>query len=235
MTFRKNAIRPVQCFKEGWQLIKDQYPLFFVFNVLALMVAGAIPLGLLVGAAFCGLYYMLLQKMAGKPFAIEDLFKGFEVFVPSLIVTAFVIVPSLVLGIPMIGSAVTAIFAMMPTPNGYINKSLVYGSLASFSVLALLFTIVAGTLHAFVMFAYPLIIEHRLSGWEAFKLSSRAVLANSNGVIILILLEFVLALAGLLLCGVGVYLTVPLMFAAVAVAYRQVFPPAEFVNESQSK
>jgi uncharacterized membrane protein len=229
MQFRKGVIRPVRCFVEGWELVKDQYPLFLVLNVFALIIAGAVPLGLLLGASFCGIYSMVLKKMDGKRIAFEDLLKGFEFFVPSLVVTLFLIVPTLVLAVPMMSSVVALMFALVPTKDGF-NESLVYTLFATFSVFAILFTLVAGTLHAFVMFAYPLIVEHRLSGWEAFKLSSRAVLANANGVIGIIVCEFILSLIGLALFGVGIYLVVPLMFAAVTVAYRQVFPAAEFVN-----
>lgn len=232
MQFRKGVIRPVRCFVEGWKLVKDQYLLFVALNFVALLVAGAVPFGLILGACFCGIYSLLLKKLDGKPFEFETLFKGFEFFVPSLIVTLFVVLPTIVLALPMMGSAVALIYALVPTKDG-INETLVYSLFASFSVFALLFTLIAGTLHAFVMFAYPLIVEHRLSGWQAFRLSSRAVLANTNGVIGLIVCEFVLSLIGLALFGIGIYLVVPLMFAAVIIAYRQVFPVTEVVIESR--
>lgn len=235
MTFKSNAVRPVQCFREGWALIKDQYLLIFVLTLVSILVAGLIPLGIMVGAAFCGLYAMMLKKMRGEPAEVDDLFKAIKFFFPGLVVTMFVVLPSLFLALPMIRASLGLMFAMNEIARGAGSETAVYGWLTNFSIFALLFTLVAGTLHAFVMFAYPLIAEHNLSGLTAFKLSARAVLANANGVILLILGEFLLACAGFLLFGIGVYLTVPLQFAAVAVAYRQVFPAEKFVNVAQAQ
>lgn len=84
--------------------------------------------------------------------------------------------------------------------------------------------LVLGCIHAFIIFTYPLIVERNLNGLEAFKLSAKAAWANLGGVISLILAQFALGFVGYLACFVGVYLTLPVMFAGVFVAYRRVFP-----------
>jgi uncharacterized membrane protein len=85
-------------------------------------------------------------------------------------------------------------------------------------------TLILACIHALIMFAYPLIVERRLSGIEAFKLSARAVFANLGGVAGLILCEVALGIIGYLILCVGLYLVFPIMFAGVFVAYRKVFP-----------
>jgi uncharacterized membrane protein len=72
-------------------------------------------------------------------------------------------------------------------------------------------------------FAYPLIVERKLSGIEAVKLSMKAGLGNFWPLLGLLLLNGLLSLAGTLLCFVGVYLALPVTFAAIAMAYEQVF------------
>lgn len=231
MQFRKNAIRPVRCFVEGWKLVKDQYPLFVLLCFFCLLIGGAIPLGLVLGASFCSIYAMVLKKMDGGQIGFDGLLKGFYFFKPSLVVTMFLVVPTILLAVPMMSSAVSLMYALVPTKGG-VDENQVYALFTTFSIFAVLFTLISGTIHAFVLFAYPLIVEHRLTGVAAFKISSRAVLANANGVIGIIVGEFVLSLIGLAFFGIGIYLVVPLMFAAVTVAYRQVFPAAEVVNSN---
>jgi hypothetical protein len=69
-----------------------------------------------------------------------------------------------------------------------------------------------------------LIVEHELSGMQAISVSIKAVFANLGGVVGLMFLWTLLSLAGALACYVGAFLVMPIYFAAVAVAYRQVFP-----------
>jgi uncharacterized membrane protein len=77
-------------------------------------------------------------------------------------------------------------------------------------------------------FAYQLVVERNLSGWEATKLSARAAQANLGGVLGLVLIEMVLGMMGILLCCIGLVFVMPVTKAAWAVAYRQVFPaPAQ--------
>ena len=41
--FHQGVIRPVDCLKEGWALIKDQYWLFFGISLVGLLIGGAVP------------------------------------------------------------------------------------------------------------------------------------------------------------------------------------------------
>ena len=95
----------------------------------------------------------------------------------------------------------------------------------------MIISIILSCLHALVMFAYPLIVDRNLNGVDAFKLSARAVWANLSGVIGIILLEFVMGIAGYMALAIGVYFVLPIMFAGVLVAYRKVFPS---LNNNQS-
>ena len=89
-------------------------------------------------------------------------------------------------------------------------------------------------------FAYPLIVDRRLSGINAVKLSIRAGIANFWRLLGMILVTMVLNFVGVLFCYVGAFLVMPMSFAAIAMAYEQVFglgrggakraaPPPSFV------
>lgn len=226
MEFRTGVIRPVECFREGWQLIKDEYWLFFAITLVGMLLGSLIPI-VGVGVMFCGIYYCLLQKMNGQKFEFGDLFKGFNYLVPSLIATLVIIIPSFISVFFIYGSMIAVLFSMTDQ-RGRFNDAALPALFGTMFVEGVALGLLLGCLHALIMFAYPLIVERNLSGVDAFKLSARAVWRNLSGVVGIIALEFLLGLAGYLVCGVGVYFTIPIMFAAVAVAYRKVFPIAPY-------
>ncbi|HEX8367526.1 MAG TPA: hypothetical protein VF604_03080 [Pyrinomonadaceae bacterium] len=228
--FRTGVIRPVECFKEGWELIKDQYWLFFAIVLVGMLIGGLIPLGIGIGAMFCGIYYCLFQKMNNRKVEFEGLFKGFSYFVPGLVATLVLIVPAVISVLFVYASMLAVFFASMDS-RGRINETAIWGLMGTMFVEMIAIWLIIGSLHVFLMFSYPLIVEKNMSGWAAFKLSARAGWANLSGVVGLILIEFLLGLASYVftffLLGFGVYLVMPLMFAGVLVAYRKVFPATE--------
>ncbi|MGI8493711.1 MAG: hypothetical protein ACR2L1_00145, partial [Pyrinomonadaceae bacterium] len=70
--FKTGVIRPIECFKEGWDLIKDQYWLFLGISVVGILMAG-FSMYILLGAMFCGIYYCLLRKSENQPVSFADL------------------------------------------------------------------------------------------------------------------------------------------------------------------
>ena len=226
--FKTGVVRPVECMKEGWELIKDQYWLFFAITLVGMLIAGVVPFGILLGAMFCGIYYCLFQKMNGQQMTFEGLFKGFDYFVPSLVATLVLIVPAVILGIfayiPLIMMQLAITRSKNPDPD------LIFSYLGFFAVEMIFLWLVLGSIHAFLFFAYPLIVEYKLAGMDAFKLSAKAVWNNLGGVVGFIALEVVLVIVGYMLCFVGVYLTLPVMFAGALVVYRKVFPAAQNPN-----
>ena len=189
-----------------------------------MLVAGLIPLALGMGAMYCGIYYCFLQKMDRKPLEFSDLFKGFNWFLPGLIATIFIIVPVIIFVIISTGSTFGILFSMT-NKQGQLDPSAIFALYGVMFGEGLIFAIIMGCIHAFVMFAYPLIVERNLSGFDAFKLSAKAARANLSGVIGLILCQFAISFVGSLVCGFGAYFVLPISFAGIIVAYRKVFPP----------
>lgn len=220
--FKTGVIKPIECLKEGWELIKDQYWLSFGITFVGIILAGVIPFGVGLGAMFCGIYYCMLQKMNGKPMEFSELFKGFNYFLPGLVATLVLIIPSFILGviayIPLIIMQIRISTSPNPDPNE------IFGYFGFFMAEMLVLWLILGSIHAFLLFTYPLIIEHNLAGLDAFKLSAKAVWNNLGGVVAFITAELILGIIGYLFCFVGVYFTLPIMFAGALVAYRKVFP-----------
>src|SRR4029453_3457869 len=111
--FRVGVIKPVECIKEGWALIKDQYWLFFGLTIVAMLLGSAVPI-ILLGPMMIGLFLCLFEKMGRRPFEFGLLFKGFDHFVAGLIVTAIKVVPVIIIMIPFYVVMVGTMMATMP-------------------------------------------------------------------------------------------------------------------------
>ncbi len=230
--FKTGVIRPVECMKEGWELIKDQYWLFFGITFVGMLIGGLIPLGIGIGAMFCGIYFVLFKKMKGEPVEFGNLFKGFDYFLPGMIVSLIVVIPAIISVLFVYGSIFAMFFAVVATADGQPNEGVIFALFGTFFVEMIVVSLIISCLHALVMFAYPLIIDYNLNGWDAFKLSAKAVWANLSGVVGIILVEFVMGFIGYLALGFGLYFVLPIMFAGVLVAYRKVFPNTQrFENQ----
>src|SRR5215216_7839973 len=98
--YQRNAVEPVQCIKDGWELVKNQYWLFVGMALISLMIGSAVPAGILLGPMMCGLYLTLFKQRRREPIEFGTLFKGFDYFGPSLIATVLHIVPIIAIVIP---------------------------------------------------------------------------------------------------------------------------------------
>jgi uncharacterized membrane protein len=227
--FLRGAVRPVECLRAGWDLVKDNYWLFVGITLVGLLIGSLAPMNILMGPMMCGIYYCLLRKQRGRRIKFEMLFKGFDHFVQSLIATLIMTIPVLAVSIP--GSIALMIivfpnlFAAGP-PGGppAPTSGWVITFLTAYSVLLLAIMLVSIVVAVLFFFVYPLIIDRKLTGIQALKTSFAAVRGNLGGVLGLVLLNYLLTLVGLLACYVGAIFVLPIHFGAIAVAYRQVFP-----------
>ena len=224
--FRVGVIKPVECIKEGWALIKDQYWLFLGITIVAMLIGGAVWIVLL-GPMMVGLFLCLLERLAHRPFEFGLLFKGFDHFVPGLIATLIKVVPIIIIMVPFYFIMFATLMTQMPQ-EPHPSPEDMSRFMGSFFGVELIFIVVVMVvsicIEIFFMFAYPLIADRKLSGMEAVKLSIKAGKANFGGILGLLLLNALLGMLGVLLCVVGVYFYLPISFAAQAVAYRRVFP-----------
>ena len=231
LTFNRRAVRPMECLREGWRLIKDDYWLFLGITFVGSLL-GSVAMGVLRGPATCGIHICFFRREAGKRVTFDLLLKGFDYFVQSLIATILMTVPIILLMVPgyvgffiaWFGSMATVAAQSQGQPNQPPDLSAFGIVLALFYLFLLGVMLVAMLIYALFLFVYPLIVDRGLSGIAAMKLSARAALANVGGVLGLMFLMFLLGLVGALMCYVGLIFTTPLMYAMIAVAYRQVFP-----------
>jgi hypothetical protein len=224
--FRRGVVRPVECLREGWGLVRDQYWLFFGICFVGMLIASLAPLGILAGPCVCGMYYCYFRRARGRRVAFEMLFRGFDYFVQSLIATLLIVIPLLAVLLPcyvVFGVVVFAGAAQQPK-GGPPNTDFLVTLLAAYGVFLLVVIALSVVLGVLFAFTYPLIVDRKLTGVQALKTSVRAALGNFGGLLGLVLLNMLLGIVGYLACIVGVFFIMPVTFAANAVAYRRVFP-----------
>jgi uncharacterized membrane protein len=73
------------------------------------------------------------------------------------------------------------------------------------------------------LFASYLVVDRRLDFWPAMELSRRTVHPRWFGFFAFMLLVALLNLAGAVLLGVGLLVTIPLSFCALTAAYAEIF------------
>ena len=216
--FQTGVIKPIEIYKESWELIKDQYWLIFAITLVGMLIGGAVPI-VLIGPMICGIYICLFQKIEGRQVVFESLFEGFSYFVPSLIVAIVIMVPIFLLlitvYIPMIGMAIAG-------PK--MKESEMIPFLIGTLIFDLIMAVIMVCFHTLLMFAFPLIVDRKLSGLQAMKVSAKAVWDNLAGVAGLFGVGFLVGIVGYMALCVGIYLVIPLIFASNAVAFRKIFP-----------
>ncbi|HEU4507737.1 MAG TPA: hypothetical protein VFR78_05840 [Pyrinomonadaceae bacterium] len=222
--FRRNVVQPVECIKAGWAVIKDQYWLFVGVCAVAILIGSAVPLGILLGPMMCGIHLMLLKKRRGEFIEFGMLFKGFDFFGPSVVATLAYMVPIIVVVIPGYFIFYLGIILSMATqdPNDP-SPVAALGIFFGFAIFIVVMMVLVMVLSIGFTFCYPLIVDRKLQGFEAVKLSFRAAMANFWRLLGLSVLTTVLQIGGVLLCYIGVILVFPINFAALAAAYEQVF------------
>lgn len=224
--FNRNAVRPMECLSEGFNLVKDRYWLYVGICFVALLVGSAVPFGILMGPMMCGLYMTFFMKRLGQPIEFGTLFKGFDHFGQSIIATLIHIIPIVIIIVPAyllfyVGFIVT--ITASTSQGGEPNPAALFGFLGLTVLFWLVIMIIVILISIAFTFSYPLIVDRRLQGIDAVKLSARAAMANFWKLLGLSIMSGLLNFVGVLLCYVGVFFIFPISYAALAVAYEQVF------------
>jgi hypothetical protein len=215
----------MQCIKGGWEMIKSQYWLFVGMSLIAILIGSAVPLGILLGPMMCGLYLSFFKARRGESVEFGTLFKGFDYFGQSVVAALLHVIPIIAIVLPAYFLFYVSIFVSMaatsagdePNPAAFFGVMAMFG-LFWFAVMIVILIITIG-----FTFAYPLIVDRKLQGFDAVKLSFKAAFANFWRLLGMMLLTSLLSVLGILACYVGMFLVMPIGYAAIAKAYEQVF------------
>lgn len=98
---------------------------------------------------------------------------------------------------------------------------IVGGLIASLGVIACIVGVFATS--ALVMFAMPLVVDRKMDFWPAIQASMEKVKPDLVAWSVFVLLISLVYAAGSIACGVGIFVTGPVAFVAIVIAYRDVF------------
>lgn len=234
--FQRSAIDAGGCVSNGWELVKSNYGLFLGVSLIAMLLAGCIPcISLfLVGPVLGGVYYIILKAMNGEPVEFGMMFRGFDKFVPLMVIGLIQSVPEVIGQILRVGVQFGQIGLDSNRRGSYdyfqasrpdIFSGIAVGVLIVIAIVAFVLILLAVVWRFVLFFAIPIAMEHDLGAMDAIKLSIKAAGANVGGIIVLFIFEFLVTLLGLVMCLLGVFfISIPIVYAANAFAYRQVFP-----------
>ena len=222
--FRRQAVEPVSCIKGGWELIRSQYWLFVGMTLVGVLIGGAVPI-VLMGPMMCGLNLAFLKTRRGEPIEFGTLFKGFDYFGQALIAALLHSIPIIVIVVPayILFYVFMVVSMAAASSGGDPNPGAVFGVMAMFGLFWLVVVALIIVISIGFLFVYPLIVDRKLSAIDAIKLSFRAALANFWRLLGMMILTSLMSVVGVLACYVGVFLVMPIGYAAIAKAYEQVF------------
>ena len=222
--YKRKAVDPIECIKNGWELVKPNYLLFVGMCLIGYFIGIAVPLGILMGPMMAGMYTCLFAaRRREEPIEFGMLFKGFDFFGPSLIATLLHMVPVAAIIVPTYLLFYVSLFVAVVAQSQTDNPAGVLGVFFTFFLLIIVIFVLIIIISIGFTFAYPLIVDRRLAGFDAVKLSFKAGMANFWRLLGMMLLTGLLSTLGLACCIVGMFFVLPIAYGAIASAYEQVF------------
>ena len=197
MTEGKVDVKFGEWIQQGWELYKANIGVWIVASLLAIVISIA-TVGILSGPMMAGMIWMalaLVDKKDPKP-QMGDVFKGFDYFLQSFLFC-------LIWGIIMLAASF-----------------LLHLIICVGSVVAIILPIVLETA---LMFGLFLIVDKKMEFWPASMLSLNVVKPNFFPFLGLMVVSMVIGHIGMIACGIGVIVTMPIAVCILAVAYRNVF------------
>ncbi|MBF0224719.1 MAG: hypothetical protein HQK76_04615 [Desulfobacterales bacterium] len=181
---------------QGFEIYKNNFFPLIIFSGIAWLLS-LITMMALSGPLLGSLVIVTLFLTDNEKFDLstETIFKGFRYFVDLFL---FVLIWGVGVGF--------VVFLVRPLPLGWLISLII-----SYSV------------NVLIMFGPFLIVDKNMKFWEASLLSIEKVKNKFQLFFMLYIFAFVLGLSGAILVLIGVFITTPLYFCILSVAYKRVF------------
>jgi uncharacterized membrane protein len=235
--FQRGVVDAGGSISNAWELIKQRYWMFVGIAFLTFIMTYYLYCisWFIYGPVFAGVYFVVFRAMRGEPVEFGMMFKGFDKFVPLMVVGLIQSIPRILGDIVGI-MANFAQLAMMPMLDR--DRDFFQSSPAPFAITGAIIAIFFVVMVAFIVFAFawriaffcaiPLMLEYDLTPGEAVGLSIRAGFSNVGGLILLTILDVLVWIGGFILICFGlIFLSYPIIFVADVFAYRLIFPYIE--------
>jgi hypothetical protein len=190
--FQRGAISSGDCIGGAWTLVTRQLGLYLGVGIVTMLLISCIPFVnfFLLGPMFGGFYFLVLRDMRDEPVDFGMLFKGFEKFVPLMIVGLIQSAPSIVMTIVQYTVDLARLMGGGIGSGGGDVTFYQTGSDALYAGFSMALIVVFVFLfffsiawHLMFSFAVPLVMERDLPVGAALLTSVKAALANPGGLI----------------------------------------------------
>lgn len=173
---------------------------------------------IITGPLLGGVYYFVFRVMRRQPAEVGAVFNGFSDNLGQLILGH--IIPTLIAGATALpGIIMAAIPIVIMAENEQPNAALIAIAVVGF-LLAMIPLIYFSLAWAFTI---PLIVDKRLDFWPAMKASRAQVGRHFWTMLGLIVVLSIINIVGMIACCIGLFVTMPLFFVAMLLAYEILF------------
>ena len=186
------------------------------------------PLGL-------GPIYFFIKTARNQPGDVDDLFAGYKRNCMQCILTGFI--QSIITHIVMIpGFVVFFLSGLLPFIKLIIEAAKAgpgapppslpeWGAIAFAGMIVGLLLIIIPILYLGISWVYsmPLVVDRKMNFWAAMELSRKTVGKHWFKTFLYLIVVGMTANLGLILCGVGVFFTIPMAIAMLAASYVHIF------------
>jgi len=185
--------------REGWDIFVSDVGMFILASLVYNILNG-LCFPILYGPLTCGMFLMIFDRMDGGEADIRRLFSGFDFFGASFVAGLIFFL------LGFVGVIVVCVGFML----------CVLPSLIGLALLVLLQTV--------FLFTFQLIVKQGLGATEAIAVSYNKIRGNLWQFLLFGLVLFLISMAGYSVM-LGWLVTTPLVLAAQAAAYRDIFGP----------
>src|SRR5688572_3960277 len=97
--YLRGAINPGDCIGGSWALVTRQFWFYIGVGLITMLLISCVPIVnfFLMGPVLGGFYLLVLRDMREEPVEFGELFKGFEKFVPLMVVGLIQAIPGIVM------------------------------------------------------------------------------------------------------------------------------------------
>jgi len=228
----------------GWEAIKANYWNCFAATAVVMaatmgvsIVASFIPFVggfaavMLQGAVSGGAWIFFLKQIRKEKPVIEDAFRIFHPGAIHLAIAAVIIsivstLVILIISLPFFFTFLVGFIEVIRSGSSNNNQdfSYLFSGMGLLGALGFILAIIAAIfITSLWIFAPPLILDKHLDFWQAMELSRKVVMRRWIQVVIFVLANGLIMVAGLLACCFGMLFAAPLVMASFAIAYDRNF------------
>jgi len=183
--------------------------------VLMLGVLASILISLLTVPLYAGVSIAGFKLMSDQEVSFSDFFRGFRYLTPLVLLAVFI---GIVVFLTILVFAIPLGIGLAMVDQGGGSGGLVLGI-----ILGLLSLVVMVYLTVSYTFAQMLIVDRRLGVWQAMETSRKVATKQWFTIFGFVLVVGLLNVLGVLALLIGLLVTMPVAYLALAVAYREIF------------